>query len=135
MAYVTGLVNAVMKSPNWESSAIFIAWDDWGGYYDHVAPPVVDQYGYGIRVPGLVISPYAKQGFVDHSTYSFESWLKIVEERYGVKSMTDRDRNALDMMESFDFNQAPRTPYPLSTTVVGSPYPQPFQSITKGATK
>jgi phospholipase C len=133
MAYVTGLVNTVMQSPNWNSSAVFIAWDDWGGYYDHVPPPVVDQYGYGIRVPGLVISPYAKQGFVDHRTYSFESWLKIVEERFGVKSMTDRDRNALDMMDSFDFNQAPRAPYPLPATVLGSLYPQPLQIITQGA--
>ena len=91
MAYVTGLVNAVMQGPNWASSAIFIAWYDWGGYYDHVPPPRVDQYGYGIRVPGLVISPYARQGYVDHKTYSFESWLKIVEERFGVASMTDRD--------------------------------------------
>ena len=135
MAYVTGLINAVMQSPNWETSAIFIAWDDWGGYYDHVAPPVVDQYGYGIRVPGLVISPYAKQGFIDHKTYSFESWLKIVEQRFGVASMTDRDRNALDMLDSFDFTQTPRAPYSQAATVLGSTYPLPLQTVEKGATK
>jgi phospholipase C len=135
MAYVTGLVNAVMNSPNWETSAIFISWDDWGGYYDHVAPPKVDQYGYGVRVPGLVISPYAKQGFIDHNTYSFESWLKIVEKRFGVSSMTDRDKNALDMLDSFDFNQAPRAPYTLSATTQGSPYPQPLQDAGQGTKK
>ena len=76
MAYVTGLVNAVMEGPDWDTTAIFLSWDDWGGFYDHVAPPKVDEYGYGIRVPGIVISPYAKQGYIDHNTYSFESWLK-----------------------------------------------------------
>jgi phospholipase C len=76
--YVTGLVNAVMNSPLWDSTAIFVAWDDWGGFYDHVVPPRVDQYGLGIRVPRLVISPYARQGYVDHKTYSFESWLRII---------------------------------------------------------
>lgn len=131
MAYVTGLVNAVMQGPNWNSSAIFITWDDWGGYYDHVPPPRVDEYGYGIRVPGLVISPYAKQGYIDHKTYSFESWLKIVEERYGVASMTQRDKNALDMIDSFDFTQSPRAPYFLSATREGSFYPQSLQVITR----
>ena len=85
MDYVTGLVNAVMNSPQWNSTAIFIAWDDWGGFYDHVDPPKVDQYGLGIRVPGLVISPYARQGYVDHKTYSFESWLRLIEERFGAE--------------------------------------------------
>jgi phospholipase C len=129
MAYVTGLVNAVMQSPEWNSTAIFITWDDWGGYYDHVVPPKVDEFGYGIRVPGLVISPYAKQGYIDHKTYSFESWLKIVEERYGVPSMTKRDKDALDMIDSFDFTQKPRSPVILSPTHQGSPYPPALQTI------
>jgi phospholipase C len=129
MAYVTGLVNAIMQGPEWNSTAIFITWDDWGGYYDHVIPPFVDEYGFGIRVPGLVISPYAKQGFIDHNTYSFDSWLKIVEERFGVASMTARDRNALNMMDAFDFTQVPRAPVILSPALEGSPYPQPLQTI------
>jgi phospholipase C len=129
MSYVTGLVNAIMQGPDWNTTAIFITWDDWGGFYDHVNPPKVDEYGYGIRVPGLVISPYAKQGYIDHKTYSFESWLKIVEERFGVASMTKRDKDALDMMDSFDFTQQPRAPVVLSTTPEGSPYPQPAQVI------
>jgi phospholipase C len=127
MAYTTGLVNAVMNGPDWSSSAIFIAWDDWGGFYDHVAPPRVDQYGYGLRVPGLVISPYARQGYIDHTVYSFDSWLRMVEDRFSVKSMTARDTNATPMWNAFDFTQAPRLPYVLDATIKGSPYPQPLQ--------
>ncbi len=129
MAYVTGLINAAMQGPDWSSTAIFITWDDWGGFYDHVVPPQVDQYGYGIRVPGLVISPYARENFVDNQTYSFESWLRIVEERYGVQTMTARDTNASDMLADFNFNQQPRAPLILSPTTAGSPYPQPLQTI------
>jgi phospholipase C len=129
MAYVTGLINSVMQSPEWPSTAIFLSWDDWGGFYDHVPPPMVDQYGLGIRVPGLVISPYAKQGYIDHNTYSFESWLRIVEERFDVHPMTARDTNALDMIPSFDFTQKPRSPVVLSATRRGSPYPPKLQQI------
>ncbi len=123
MAYVTGLVNSVMQGPEWNTSAIFISWDDWGGFYDHVAPPQIDEYGLGIRVPGLVISPYAKQGYIDHATYSFESWLRIVEERFGVTPMTSRDTTASDMIDAFNFDQDPRQPVILSATPKGSPYP------------
>ena len=76
-SYVTSLVNAVMKSPDWNSTAIFLAWDDWGGFYDHVVPPVVDENGYGLRVPGIVISPYAKQGYIDHQTLSFDAYAEV----------------------------------------------------------
>jgi len=127
MNYVTGLVNAVMNSPEWNSTAIFIAWDDWGGFYDHVDPPKVDQYGLGIRVPGLVISPYARQGYIDHKTYSFESWLKLIEERFGVKPMTARDNTANDMSDAFDFTQQPRPPVLLNGS--GSPYPPASQTL------
>jgi phospholipase C len=129
MAYVTGLVNSIMQGPDWNSTVIFISWDDWGGFYDHVAPPKIDQYGLGIRVPGLVISPYAREGYIDHQTYSFESWLKIVEERFGVHPMTSRDTNALDMIDSFDFTQQPRPPMVLPATKTGSVYPFPLQKI------
>ena len=123
MAYVTGVVNAVMASPDWEHTAIFISWDDWGGFYDHVNPPSVDKYGLGLRVPGLVISPYAKHGYIDHRTASFESWLKLIEERFEVPSLTARDTNAYDMIDAFDFNQIPREPVQLDETPSGSPYP------------
>jgi uncharacterized protein (TIGR03437 family) len=128
MEYVTGLVNAIMQGPNWKNTAIFIAWDDWGGFYDHVPPQMVDQNGLGLRVPGLLISPYARQNYVDHKTYSFESWLKIVEERFGVTPMTARDNTALDMIDSFDFTAQPRDPVVLKVT--GSAYPPALQSIT-----
>jgi phospholipase C len=130
MAYVTGLVNAVMQSPDWSHTAIFIAWDDWGGFYDHVSPPKVDEFGYGLRVPALVISPYAKQGYIDHTTYSFESWLRLVEERYGVSPMTSRDAQGNDMISAFDFTQQPRQPVVLSATPSGTPYPVPRQTTS-----
>ena len=69
-----------MASPDWNSTAIFLAWDDWGGFYDHVQPPKVDINGYGLRVPGLVISPYAKRGFIDHQTLSFDAYVKFIED-------------------------------------------------------
>jgi phospholipase C len=77
--YATGLINAIMQRPDWHSTAIFLTWDDWGGFYYHAVSPKVDQNGYGLRVPGLVISPYAKRGYVDHQTLSFDAYLKFVE--------------------------------------------------------
>jgi phospholipase C len=71
--YVTGLINLIMNSPDWNSTAIFLAWDDWGGFYDNVEPPVVDENGYGLRVPTMVISPYARQGYIDNQTLSFDA--------------------------------------------------------------
>jgi phospholipase C len=82
VAYVTQLINAVMRSPEWDSTAIFLAWDDWGGFYDHVVPPTVDGNGYGLRVPGLVISPYAKRGYVDHQRLSFDAYAKFIEDDF-----------------------------------------------------
>jgi uncharacterized protein (TIGR03437 family) len=96
-----------------------------------VVPHKVDQYGLGIRVPGLVISPYARQAYIDHKTYSFESWLKIVEERFGVMPMTGRDNTANDMADAFDFTQQPRPPVLLDGK--GSPYPPAAQTVTHPA--
>ncbi|HZS93983.1 MAG TPA: alkaline phosphatase family protein, partial [Chloroflexota bacterium] len=130
MAYVTGIVNAIMKSPDWSSTAIFLAWDDWGGFYDHVIPPKVDQNGYGIRVPGIVISPYAKRHMIDHQTLSFDAYLKFIEDDFlngqRLDPQTDgRPDPRLDVRENmavlgnlykdFDFKQAPRKPLVLST--------------------
>jgi phospholipase C len=80
--YVTGLINSIMRSKAWSSTAIFLAWDDWGGFYDHVIPPVVDGQGYGLRVPALVISPYAKKGYIDHQILSFDAYLKFIEDDF-----------------------------------------------------
>ena len=124
-AWVTRLVNAVMKGPEWKSTAIFLAWDDWGGFYDHVRPPRVDAGGYGLRVPSLVISPYAKRGFVDHQTLSFDAYLKFIEDdflggrRIDPKTDGRPDRrpdvreNARvlgDLRRDFDFGQKVRRP-------------------------
>jgi phospholipase C len=124
-AYVTKLVNAIMRSPDWKSTAIFITWDDWGGFYDHVKPPKVDENGYGPRVPGIVISPYARKGYIDHQTLSFDAYLKFIEdvflkgERIDPKTDGRPDRrpdvreNAKilgDLRRDFDFSQKPRTP-------------------------
>ena len=79
---MTRLVNAVMRSPDWSSTAIFLAWDDWGGFYDHVDPPKVDGAGYGLRVPGIVISPYARRGYVDHQMLSFDAYAKFIEDDF-----------------------------------------------------
>lgn len=79
-AWTTSLINAVMQGPDWNSSAIFLTWDDWGGFYDHVVPPTVDLNGYGLRVPGLVISPYAKKSFIDHQTLSHDAYVKFIED-------------------------------------------------------
>ncbi|HEY7477809.1 MAG TPA: alkaline phosphatase family protein [Actinomycetota bacterium] len=121
-AHVTRMINAVMRSDLWERSAIFLTWDDWGGFYDHLRPPVVDRNGYGLRVPGLVISPYAKRGVIDHQVLSFDAYLKFIEDRFlGGQRLPGRPteprptvREELeilgDLRRSFDFTQAPRPP-------------------------
>jgi phospholipase C len=141
-SYVTSLVNAVMSGPNWDSTAIFLAWDDWGGFYDHVSPPHVDVNGYGLRVPGIVISPYAKRGFVDHQTLSFDAYAKFIEDDFlGGQRLNPRTdgrpdprpdvRESLpilgDLTRDFDFGQDPRPPtvlpvHPVTTLTAGLPF-------------
>ncbi len=110
MWHVTELVNAVMQSPAWKETVIIVTWDDYGGFYDHVAPPQVDKYGYGPRVPALVISPWAKPGYISHVHYDFTSPLKLIEEHFGLKALADRDREANNMLDCFDFHQKPTPP-------------------------
>ena len=123
--YVTGLVNAIMQSPDWGSTAIFLSWDDWGGFYDHVVPPAADVNGYGLRVPGLVISPYAKEGMIDAQTLSHDAYNKFIEDDFlggqRLDPATDgrpdprpdvREASPLlgDLTVDFDFTQPPRPP-------------------------
>jgi len=114
MWHVTELVNAVMNSQFWKDTVIIVTWDDYGGFYDHVAPPKVDKYGYGFRVPGLVISPYARPGFIDHTQFDFTSPLKLIETRFNLPALTDRDRAANNMLSCFDFQQEPLAPDPIT---------------------
>jgi phospholipase C len=141
-AYVTSVINAAMQGPEWNSTAIFLAWDDWGGFYDHVTPPSVDVNGYGLRVPGLVISPYAKQGYIDHQTLSFDAYLKFIEDDFlggaRIDPKTDgrpdprpdvRENVAIlgNLINDFDFSQNPSGPMllpvtaqiPISSTAAG----------------
>jgi phospholipase C len=108
--YVVGLVNTIMQSQYWKDSAIFITWDDWGGFYDHVPPPMVDQYGLGFRVPALLISPYARHNYVSHRLYEFSSFLTLIEDQFRLKPLTNRDTNANSFSDEFNFNQPPRSP-------------------------
>lgn len=141
-AYVTRIINAVMRSPDWSSSAIFLTWDDWGGLYDHVDPPRVDSLGYGLRVPAMVISPYARHGFIDHQTLSYEAYLKFIEDDFlgGARldpatdgrrdprpSVRENSRILGDLVRDFNFSQAPRghlilNPCPRTTL---APTPKP----------
>jgi phospholipase C len=149
MEYVTSMVNAVMQSPYWKNTVIFLAWDDWGGFYDHVAPPNVDVnntvdpiQGYGLRVPGIMISAYAKAGVIDHNVLSFDSYARFIEdlfmkgarlnpaalgnpdsrpdirdERTGVRFPNGKTAQLGNLIDEFDFTQAPLPPLVLSTHI------------------
>jgi phospholipase C len=139
-AYVTTLVNAIMRSPCWASTAIFLSWDEWGGLYDHVVPQRVDADGYGLRVPGLVISPYARAGFVDHQKLTHDNYLKFIEDNFlggaRLNPATDgrpdsrpdvREENPQlgDLTSDFDFTQVPQPPLILPPRPAPGPASEP----------
>jgi phospholipase C len=101
-------LNAIMSSRYWSSTAVVLTWDDFGGFYDHVPPPHVDLFGLGPRVPALIISPWAKRGFVDHHTMEFSSVFRLIETIFRLPPMTSRDANADDMLSAFDFRRPPQ---------------------------
>jgi phospholipase C len=103
-------LSAVMSGPEWNSTAVFLTWDDFGGFYDHVPPPAVDNYGFGPRVPLLIISPYARRGLISHTVYEFSSFLSFVEHRFRLSPLTERDSKANNMLDSFNFDQPPLPP-------------------------
>jgi phospholipase C len=138
--YVTGLINAIMQSPEWRSTAIFLTWDDWGGFYDNAVPPAADRNGYGLRVPGIVISPYARRGYVDHQTLSFDAFNKFIENDFlGGQRLNPRTdgrpdprpdvRESLpllgDLRRDFNFAQRPRAPVMLPVCPVTDLKPKP----------
>jgi phospholipase C len=124
-AFVTRVIDTIMKGPDWSSTAIFLTWDDWGGFYDHLRPPRVDGEGYGIRVPALVISPYARRGYVDHQILSSDAYLKFIEDDFlhgrRLDPRTDgrpdprpdvRENAKIlgNLVRDFNFGQKPRAP-------------------------
>jgi len=104
------MIQALMQSDAWPRSAFMITYDDWGGQYDHVAPPQVDEYGYGFRVPALLVSPYARRGHVDSTDLDFTSILKFIEENWGLMPLAERDAKANSIISAFDFSRPPREP-------------------------
>lgn len=108
------MLNSLMQSPDWSSTAVFLTWDDFGGFYDHVPPQQIDGYGLGFRVPLIIVSPFAKQGYIDHVQYEFSSMLRFAEGQFGLPNLTRRDAGANDMTNAFDFTQSPRPPFVLT---------------------
>jgi phospholipase C len=108
-AFVRSLINALVASPDWASSAFLLAYDDWGGWYDHVNPPQVDRYGYGFRVPAILVSPYSKRAIV-HTPLDFTSILRFIEENWNLKPLGARDARVNSIASGFDFSQPPRKP-------------------------
>jgi phospholipase C len=125
--WTTEIVNAVMESEFWKDTAIFLTWDDYGGFYDHVTPPQVDRFGFGFRVPLLTISPYAKRGYIDSQVGEFSSVLRFIEDNWGLSQLTHRDRDAFNLSYAFDFEQRPRRPLvvPLRDDCEGEAFRQP----------
>jgi phospholipase C len=106
-SWVASVVNAIGNSQYWDDTVIFVTWDDWGGWYDHVPPPQYNSYELGFRVPLMVISPYAKRHYVSHTQYEFGSILKFVEETFRLGSLNTTDVRANNLADCFDFNRAP----------------------------
>jgi phospholipase C len=133
--WLTDIVNAAMKSPAWNETAIFITWDEWGGFYDHVKPPIVDQVGLGFRVPMLVISPYALKGYVDDAQGEFSTPLRFIADNWGLSYLTPRIANTHNFSHVFNFKQSPRPPMPLPPVKqAGSPwaFPKDFKGWVPG---
>jgi len=124
--WTVSLLDALGSGPDWASSAMFITWDDFGGFYDHVAPQQVDRYGLGLRVPLLMVSPFARPGFIDHTQAEFSSVLKFIETDFGVSNLTARDLNTTDMTQDFDFTQAPLSPPQLQQRSCTEPSHSPY---------
>jgi phospholipase C len=116
-SWVASVVNAIGNSQYWSDTAIFITWDDWGGWYDHVAPTVIDSYEYGFRVPLIVVSPYAKAAYISHQTHQFGSILKFIEENFSLSSLGYADANADDFSDCFDYTQSPLTFHTVAASV------------------
>jgi phospholipase C len=120
--FVKTLIQSLMVSEYWTNSAFIWSYDDWGGFYDHVPPPQVDDYGYGFRVPALLVSSYAKRGYIDSTTLDYTSVLKFIEDNWDLEPLASRDANANSIISAFDFSAPPRKatfiPFERQTSVV-----------------
>ncbi|NJD58346.1 MAG: hypothetical protein C3F13_04850 [Anaerolineales bacterium] len=119
--FVKSILQELERSSAWDSSAFLLLYDDWGGWYDHVTPPQVDEFGYGPRVPGILVSPYAKASYIDNTVLDFTSVLKFIEQNWNIAPLSQRDANANNFLSAFDFNQAPRLPIFLPLTRIAAP--------------
>jgi len=131
--WATSVINAIMRSPMWPSTAVFVTWDEWGGTYDSVIPPKVDALGLGMRVPMLVISPWANAGMIDHEVGEFSSPHKLIADNFGLDYLSDRVRGTHNFEHVFDFTR-PRSkllaPDPLPCLAPGPlPTEPPDQNI------
>jgi phospholipase C len=113
--WVGSIVNAIGEGPLWNSTAIIVVWDDWGGWYDHVAPPQLDRMGLGPRVPFIFISPFAKRHYVSHVQHEFGSVLKFTEQVFSLPSMHTTDDRSDALRDCLDFTQTPEAFHPIST--------------------
>ncbi|MCI4328903.1 MAG: hypothetical protein L3J86_04900, partial [Thermoplasmata archaeon] len=132
-SFIGNVVDALEASPQWSSTALFVAWDDFGGFYDHVPPPVLDGLGLSFRVPLLVISPYTPAGLVVHSPGYFESLLHFMEWRFNLGCITPRDCNAPIPFGYFDFNSTARTPVFFPSNATNASYPMSAQELAAGS--
>ncbi|MBV9402744.1 MAG: hypothetical protein JO018_03350, partial [Candidatus Eremiobacteraeota bacterium] len=123
-SWVASVVNAIGNSKYWNSTAIFITWDDWGGWYDHVKPSQFNSYELSFRVPLIVISPYAKPAYISHVQHEFGSILHFTEEQFGLGSLGYTDSRADDLADCFNFNQAPLAFQPIQTALHAADFVQ-----------
>jgi phospholipase C len=108
--FVKSLIQALMRSSAWDSSAFLVTYDDWGGWYDHVPPPQVDEHGYGMRVPAFMVSSYAKRGHIDSTVLDFTSIMTFIEQNWGIEPLAERDAKSNNFLTAFDFSAPPREP-------------------------
>jgi phospholipase C len=124
-SFAVTTATSLMRSSAWSSSVWTVAWDDWGGWYDHVPPPQVDSDGYGFRVPAIIVSPYARSGVIDNTTYDFTSILKFIEDNWSLQPLTARDATANSIADALDLSRPPAAPaFPAQT------YPAPSTTET-----
>jgi phospholipase C len=127
------LISSLQRSTAWSSSAFMWTYDDWGGWYDHVVPPKVDEFGLGFRAPALLVSPYAKKGFIDNTQLDFTSMLKFIEGNWNVDPLATRDANANDIRSAFDFQAPPRAPVLLDRVRNPIAAPEPKRGVVYAA--